>query len=58
MHKETKMDNCRALKVPLTPNLKLLYHTGQHLVNPNRFMRVVGKLIYLSVTRPDISSVV
>jgi len=53
--KDTKMDHCRALKVPLTPNLKLLYNTGQPLNNPNIFRRIVGKLTYLSITRPDIS---
>jgi len=58
LHKKTKMTHCRALKVLLTPNLKLLYNTGQLLDNPNRFRRIVGKLIYLSITRPDISFVV
>jgi len=53
--KQTKLDNCRALKVPLTPNLKLLYNTGQPLEVPNRFRRIVGKLINLSATRLDIS---
>ena len=53
--RETKMDHCRMLKVHLTPNLKLYATTGQPLEDPNRFRRLVGKLIYLSITRPDIS---
>ena len=53
--KETRIENCKPLKVPLTPNLKLLGDTGHPLEDPNRFRRLVGKLIYLSITRPDIS---
>ena len=49
------MEHCRPLKVPLTPNLKLYAHTGTPLTDPNRFRRLVGKLIYPSITRPDIS---
>ena len=52
---ETKMEHCRPLRVPLTPNLKLYAHSGTPLADPNRFRRLVGKLIYLSITRPDIS---
>ena len=39
----------------MTLNLKLYAHTGAPLDDPNRFRRIVGKLIYLSITRPDIS---
>jgi len=53
--KETKIDNSKPFKVPLMPNLKLYAHLGQPLEDPNRFRRLVGKLIYLSITRPDIS---
>jgi len=56
--KETKVDNCKAIKVPLTPNLKLLCNTSQPLEDPNQFRRTIGKLIYLSITRPDINFVV
>jgi len=52
---ETKMDCCRPLKVPLTPNLKLYSHTGAPLADPNKFKRLVGNLIYLSITRPNIN---
>ena len=53
--KETRMNNCRPLKVPLKPNLKLNAHSGQPLEDPNKFRRLVEKLIYLSITRSDIS---
>ena len=39
----------------MTPNLKLYGQTGTSLKDPNYFRRLVGKLIYLSITRPDIS---
>jgi len=41
--------------IPLTPNLKLCTHTGALLEDPNKFRRLVGKLIHLSITRPDIN---
>ena len=55
LHKKTKMENCRSLKVPLTPNFKLFPDLGQVLEDTNRYMRLVEKLIYLSITKPDIS---
>jgi len=51
--KETKMENCRSIKLPLTPNLNLFVDSGQPLADPNKFRRLVGKLIHLSITRPS-----
>jgi len=52
---ERKMDKSIPLRVPLTPNLKLFVEHGNPLKDPNLFQRLVGKLICLSLTQPDIS---
>ncbi|KAL8121742.1 hypothetical protein AgCh_018473 [Apium graveolens] len=36
-------------------NHKLGHATGAYLVNPEKYRRLVGRLIYLAVTRPDLS---
>ncbi|XP_071712998.1 uncharacterized mitochondrial protein AtMg00810-like [Rutidosis leptorrhynchoides] len=40
---------------PLPVNLKLATDKGKVLANPDVYKRLVGRLLYLSVTRPDIS---
>lgn len=39
----------------MDPNQKLLPNQGEHYSDPERYRRLVGKLIYLTITRPDIS---
>ena len=39
----------------MDPNVKLLPGQGEPLSNPERYKRLVEKLNYLTVTRPDIS---
>ena len=51
--KETKMLNAREFKLPMEVNLKL-ETKGALLDNPEQYRRLVGKLIYLTITRPDI----
>ncbi|GKF14168.1 retrovirus-related pol polyprotein from transposon TNT 1-94, partial [Tanacetum coccineum] len=40
---------------PMIPKLKLKYKDGRLLHNPEKYRRVVGKLNYLTITRPDIA---
>jgi hypothetical protein len=39
----------------MDPNQKLLKDEGELFEDPSRYRRLVGKLNYLTITRPDIS---
>ncbi|GJX00327.1 uncharacterized mitochondrial protein-like protein [Tanacetum coccineum] len=43
---------------PLPQNMKLSLNKGKLTSNPESYRRLVGRLLYLSMTRPDISYVV
>jgi Reverse transcriptase (RNA-dependent DNA polymerase) len=50
--------DCKPVDTPLALNLKLGEFPNQVPTNKERYQRLVGKLIYLSHTRPDIGYVV
>ncbi|RDX77858.1 hypothetical protein CR513_41945, partial [Mucuna pruriens] len=52
---ETSMSNCRPIDGPMDPNMKLMVKHGEPYSDPERYRRLVGKLIYLTITKPDIS---
>ena len=41
--------------IPMEPNLKLMLDEGDFVDDPDTYRRLVGKLIYLTITRPEIS---
>ncbi|XP_039060658.1 uncharacterized mitochondrial protein AtMg00810-like [Hibiscus syriacus] len=53
LHSETGMTNCKPSETPIEVNLKLSKYGN--LVNKEHYQRLVRKLIYLSLTRPDIA---
>ena len=53
--KETGKSDCRPIDSLMDPNQKLLPNQGEPYSDPERYRRLVGKLIYLTITRPDIS---
>ncbi|XP_071920664.1 uncharacterized protein [Coffea arabica] len=53
--KETGMMGCRPAETPMEPNLKLQPASAEKVRDREKFQRLVGRLIYLSHTRPDIA---
>jgi len=52
---------CLLAKLSSTPfesNTKILFEDKTHLVEANSYQRLIGRLLYLTNTRPDISYVV
>ena len=45
----------KPVETPMNPNVKLYEDQGELLSNPERYHRLVGKLNYITITRPDIS---
>ena len=53
--KETGKTACKPVSTPMDPNIKLGIAEEDAMVNKEMYQRLVGKLIYLSHTRPDIA---
>ncbi|KAL6323033.1 hypothetical protein AAG906_023651 [Vitis piasezkii] len=51
---ETGMLDCKPVDTLMDPNVKLIPGQGEPLGDPGRYRRLVGKLSYLTITRPDI----
>jgi len=49
------MGNCKRIDSPMDPNQKLMADQGEPYSAPKRYRRLVWKLIYLTIKRPDIS---
>jgi hypothetical protein len=45
----------KPVTTPMEPNLKLMPDEGDFVDDPDTYRRLVGKLIYITITRPDIS---
>jgi hypothetical protein len=45
----------KTTKVPMDPNVKFSKDSGQLLDDPTSYRRLVGRLLYLTISRPDIS---
>ncbi|GAV82290.1 hypothetical protein CFOL_v3_25742, partial [Cephalotus follicularis] len=52
---ETGMLGSKPLDTPMDSNQKLMVDDGDVLEDPEKYRRLVGKLNYLTVTRPDIA---
>jgi hypothetical protein len=53
--KETEKLGCKPVSTPIDSNVKLNIKDGEPLKDIHHFQRLVGRLIYLTVTRSDMS---
>jgi hypothetical protein len=56
--KRFDMLECKSMNTPMETNLKLLVDTSSELVNATLYRQIIGLLMYLMNTRPDICFVV
>lgn len=52
---EFEVTGLTTLKLPMDIHLRLKADTGMYLKDPHPYQRLLGKLIYLTITRPDIT---
>lgn len=52
---ETGLLGCKPRTTPMDVNLKLRQYEGDLLPDPSLYRRLVGRLLYLTVTRPGLS---
>ncbi|GAA0172449.1 hypothetical protein LIER_41338 [Lithospermum erythrorhizon] len=49
-----EMENCNPVWSPIVPGFKMSYNEGGEKINETHFKQIVGSLMYLTSTRPDI----
>ncbi|XP_019178292.1 PREDICTED: uncharacterized protein LOC109173508 [Ipomoea nil] len=52
---DTGFTDCKPVHSPTVPSHKLSKHIGEPLEDNTLYRKIVGKLLYLTITRPDIS---
>lgn len=52
---ETGLLGCKTSSIPMDPHVKFSKDTGGDLVDAEAYRRLIGRLMYLQITRPDIA---
>jgi hypothetical protein len=52
--KRFKMMDCKAIPASMVTNMKLLRDTYSYIVDVTMYIKMIGSLMYLTKTRPDI----
>ncbi|XP_031266905.1 uncharacterized protein LOC116125303 [Pistacia vera] len=55
---DSGMLGCKPLKLPIDQHFKISKSEGTPLLDPSIFRRLIGRLLYLTITQPDIFFVV
>ena len=52
---DTGLLGCKLAKTPMEQNLRLSKFKGEELKDPSSYRRLIGRLLYLTITRPNIT---
>lgn len=53
--RDTGMLGCKPSAVPMDPLKKLRLDSGKPMKDPSKYRRLIGRLLYLCITRPDVT---
>ena len=52
---DVQMLGCKPVKTPMEVNLKLSKDEGELLKDASMYIRLIGRLLFLTISRPDIT---
>ncbi|CAM8901423.1 unnamed protein product [Rhodiola kirilowii] len=52
---DTKFSDCKPVRTPMESKHNLSFSSGPTLPDPSIYRRLIGRLIYLTITRPDLA---
>jgi len=49
------MEECRYVAIPISPGIAISLSSNSHLVDVTTYRKLIGSLLYLTISRPDIT---